>query len=390
MNKRIICRCILTSILLSVLIGSLGVWRFAHCNVCKPEINVSTLENDKNLTLYEYIHETSDLMDRFPFDLICVTQRADSRRYRGTLTYDRYVLFARFKNKVLSSTKDEMKECVARIDSATPKEKALILTAIYIFDQTRHKNTMIHSDKQWYVYKGNRKTNKLNDYWRIYHDFEKRNYNLDWRYKCEYTDFYPYSFPFNFLRFALLLGKPEFDSTITKEEWSEWINVFNQYRNSDEIVFPSINFDDDVLSEKTISLLQKLHFYPRGRRLEQLVQEGNKSVRIWNLWGENIEKCVEFINFELELSITPEGWIAGDSDDAKSFLLKVSELEADEDANPEKRERFRLLREYWLTLQIYSRYRSTFLLGGIPSLDSEDNQPITLGEIVRTLDYNMM
>ena len=56
---------------------------------------------------------------------------------RYDLTYERFVPFYRFYHAALNATKSEIDECTSSFHDLTPKEKALALSAIYIFEQTR-------------------------------------------------------------------------------------------------------------------------------------------------------------------------------------------------------------------------------------------------------------
>ena len=51
------------------------------------------------------------------------------------LTFERYLPFYRFKTKACVATRAEIDECVAQFDTLSPKERALVLTAIYIAER---------------------------------------------------------------------------------------------------------------------------------------------------------------------------------------------------------------------------------------------------------------
>lgn len=60
-----------------------------------------------------------------------------NRRY--DITYDRFLPFFRFYSSAVNATAEEIDECFAAFDDMTPKEKALALTALYVFEERARK-----------------------------------------------------------------------------------------------------------------------------------------------------------------------------------------------------------------------------------------------------------
>lgn len=369
----------------------------------KPEVVLSAFEKDREVPLATFIEEISSTMERFPYPLVYVGGNNSDIRFRGTLTFERYLLFYRYKNRVLEATRDEMDECVVNIDSFSPKGKALVLVAVYILDQTRHKKPLIQSDSGWigpYKWEICRILDcdfpKMN-YWKYYRRFDKGMYSYRGMdpyeaQKYVHVNFYPYSSPFMFSRFALLLGKPRNDKTICADDWKRWITVFKEYKTSEEVAFSPVEYEAEKLEKNTYNLLA-FHAVCAGKDLLSPCNMSNDSLSngVWNSWRENIDRCVEMINTEFHTSYSTAGWVSDVNRETDAFLLKIHEMENRPYTPKDKLEMFLALREYWLTFQGGYNYTWRSLpLGCLNDWDIEDNDPITLGEIVRTLDYNMM
>ncbi|MBQ9372443.1 MAG: hypothetical protein IJU03_09655 [Thermoguttaceae bacterium] len=77
-------------------------------------------------------------------DLIRTRQYLD-KRY--DITYDRFISFYRFYLSAITATSGEIEECFEAFDEMTTKEKALALTALYIFEQRVRKPTSRNSSR---------------------------------------------------------------------------------------------------------------------------------------------------------------------------------------------------------------------------------------------------
>ena len=85
---------------------------------------------EDGLTLAEYLTREAPKMDYFPIGILDYAVA----RFRAALTFERYLTFYRYKERVISSSKEEIDECVRQIDDFPPKTQALILAATVIFD----------------------------------------------------------------------------------------------------------------------------------------------------------------------------------------------------------------------------------------------------------------
>ena len=85
---------------------------------------------DDGLSLPEYLEREAPKMDYFPVGLLA----SPDVRFRAALTFERYLRFYRYKERVISSPKEEIDDCVRQIDEFPPKTQALILAATVIFD----------------------------------------------------------------------------------------------------------------------------------------------------------------------------------------------------------------------------------------------------------------
>ena len=85
---------------------------------------------DDGLSLPEYLEREAPKMDYFPVGLLA----SPDVRFRAALTFERYLRFYRYKERVISSPKEEIDDCVRQIDDFPPKTQALILAATVIFD----------------------------------------------------------------------------------------------------------------------------------------------------------------------------------------------------------------------------------------------------------------
>jgi hypothetical protein len=113
------------------------------------ERTVSPLKEGQ--TLFDVIRDFANRMEVFPIDILAanflgpfgVTKTSSGRCNRWSqryeLTFERYIIFHEFKEIACHISKKELLDCVSRIDEATPREKALILVTIFIFERIHRK-----------------------------------------------------------------------------------------------------------------------------------------------------------------------------------------------------------------------------------------------------------
>lgn len=122
---------------------------------------------------------------------------------RYEVTFEQYQLFYDLKYLGLVVTKNDLNEAIAYLDQATSKEKALILTVIYVYEKT-------HRTPKDATY--------INEP------------TLD-----DYVDSPP------------ILPRMKADKTISRRQWKEWIDVLKKYSTDDTVAFPAITEDDKTL-----------------------------------------------------------------------------------------------------------------------------------------------
>ena len=345
------------------------------------------------LSLAEYIDREAPKMDVLPYYLL-----TDSDiRFRASLTFKRYLSFFRFKERVLSATKEEIDDCVRQIDVFSPKKKALILFATRLFNKVYRSLPKNDYQQRYYEWRESVKetTKSINlNYPTDLDNSEERSFSLGKR------PYYPYSYPVLRARYLyrtlLILGKPNPDTFLDEERSLGWINVKKKFYNSKEIAFSALieppedsrykeiketllrlvksplrflvctdaNWEStwerrDDLPEplKVSSLIEwRLSLEEKGQlpaRYEPRFDTDNfdRNLNFWIQWFKNIEDCVAIIRRELNLTISPERWISDYYPDSDAFLKKVAELEDDESAPYEKVELLVALREYWFSMQ---------------------------------------
>ena len=118
-----------------------------------PSARSAVLEATENGALLQAIRTEAAQMDVFPTNLIFAVKNENGRRVGWGLCYDltfeRYLVFYRFKTAACYATPNEIEECVATFATLSPKERALVLTAIYAW---RKAQTYSHFLRDLYSY----------------------------------------------------------------------------------------------------------------------------------------------------------------------------------------------------------------------------------------------
>ena len=371
------------------------------------------LTPDDGLSLAEYLTREAPKMDYFPCQILSEL----GVRFRAALTFERYLKFYRYKERVLASTREEIDDCVRQIDDFPVKTKALILAATRLFYLLYSPGSgYAESYRKWLFKKRSQaferpprliiKRNGIGS-------FEERSYRPDKR------SYYPYYYPvLQFIpvrRAHLILGTPSPDSSLG-EDWTRRLrSLVAKYIPNEEVAFPFPTVDDEEISndgfEETSRRLEEsplrfLRFSSRRyivKGFSQLIHEEwsadqmegiswldaptERNPKLWSKWFKNIEECVAIIRRELGLSISPERWISDYYPDADAFLQKVAELENDKSVPFDKVELLSALREYWFSMQIsfdydyFDEYYATTSAGGPPFIDVLDNYSLSLRDV---------
>ena len=322
------------------------------------------------LSLAEYLIREASKMDYFPCGIL-----SDAPvRFRAALTFERYLKFYRYKERVLSSTREEIDDCIRQIDDFPSKTKALVLAAIRLFRLT-------HSPGSGYekAYRGwQEQLERIPDPVEIRRSLKPLVTDLDSVETRSYLwgkrSYYPFCYPVLWYsarcRVILILGAPTPDSSVDKDWIQRSLLFLRKYELNKETAFP-FPVDDDKetptddfvrtsqrLKESPLRFLAFTHptINPRFRDYSSELPNDERDSILWFKWFKNIEECVAVIRRELDLTIPAERWISDYYPDADGFLQKVAELENDESTSFEKVELLTALREYWFSMQIPFEY----------------------------------
>jgi len=137
--------------------------------------------------------------------------------YRGwhvryELTFDRYIPMFEFKERVVRAEIKEIENCIDRIDEMTPKEKALLFTAFYIFE-SRYR---LNPGRQWAV-----KLMQASE-----SSVSSRMIVNEYDYEICYLNF------------------------LSRYMWDKWFTVVEQYKDSTTIAFPAFDHPLDDLKKE--------------------------------------------------------------------------------------------------------------------------------------------
>ncbi|MBQ9874762.1 MAG: hypothetical protein IJM30_09890 [Thermoguttaceae bacterium] len=274
----------------------------------------------ENESLLETIKIEAANMEVFPVDMIAnywkgaIYQKQSSQsnifidnwRARYELTFDRYLPFFRFKTRVIMASPEEIDDCVDQFEQLSVKEKALVITGIYIFERA-HRRSLANKSRQ--IPNGS-----------YMHEFS-------------YYPFYlPNSGGYDYVAFLLRFAPID---SINTPKWNQWLNLIYKCVNSKDMAFPSFEPTKGV-PKMDFGLPQ---FYPPAP--DDNLQE---------LWKENLERCRKLVEEKLGVSMKHFGNDLPNFEHSKEFLQKIYELEQDP-----ARSKFDIefaLRDYWFVWQI--------------------------------------
>ena len=174
--------------------------------------------------------------------------KPDYWRYRYELTFDRFVPMFELKECVYKACVNDVNDCITRIEEMTPKERALLLTAIYIFE---YRNRHLSSHDRMYALW----TKFIKDC-TVFEPIEGLDdpdgVKLE-KYRNDYRDSRPC---------GVAIGYQP-DDSIDEEIWDKWLAVVGKYKDNKTVVFSAIDIPLDELKKE---------------------------------WEQNIEKCVQDMN----------------------------------------------------------------------------------------------
>jgi len=197
--------------------------------------------NDPSKTMFERIQQIAAKTEVFPVDIynlnhsgplglkavVSKDTSVDPRfrvfggwQYRYDLTFDRFIPLFEFKECVYNASVNDLDDCINRIEEMTPKEKALLLTAIFIFE-FRYRHCASFDEPLAFMMK------LANDYIDELRD----------RYDPQMIKYFE-----DHVGELLFCGrnmgyKP--NESIDKEVWSRWLTVIEKYRDDKTVVFPT-------------------------------------------------------------------------------------------------------------------------------------------------------
>ena len=254
----------ISTILLSTL------FLFCLATYVKAEDQSKESNSQKDKSLFDDIRELAARMEVFPMDIYAQNydgplglkavlsrdttidphySKPSYWRYRYELSFDRFVPMFEFKECVYIACVNDVNDCVIRIEEMTPKEKALLLTAIYIFEyRNRHLASFDRMYALWAEFMKDRTVfdpiEGLDDPDGVKLKKHLKDYPKECRPCGDAISYQP-------------------DDSIDKEIWGKWLAVVGKYKDDKTIVFPAI----DTL-------------------LDELKKE----------WEHNIEKCKQDMN----------------------------------------------------------------------------------------------
>ncbi len=313
-------------------------------------------------TLFGYIERVAPNMEVFPWRLLC-PNIYEIRRV-ATLTFDRYFEFYQFKKRVLESAPSEIEECVEKIDGASSRAKALILTGIYLYDCVYHENSRLFS------FLGTRR-NYGADYGKLVSwsnpDNGVVNPSL---YPPNYRYYYPYRFPVcqpegRVLRSNALIGSYRPNLAIAESTWDRWTSCFERFRDDDTEAFPkkTIRYEDFLgkleLDGRFAEIGVPFLYNPWSRVKipselsgRWLVIKENVQNWLWNEWLASIDRLLERVQDILNMELAATEWATDASETADDFLRTADEFLKDDSATgQEQRDLVAAAREYWASIQ---------------------------------------
>ncbi|MBQ9874758.1 MAG: hypothetical protein IJM30_09870 [Thermoguttaceae bacterium] len=312
----------------------------------------------ENESLLETIKIEAANMEVFPVDMIAnstkgaVYQKANLARQerlgkncyipkwgeRRELTFERYLPFYRFKTRVGLASPEEIDECVDEFYKLTVREKALAITAIFIFERVRR---------------------------RPFKDEHKLTPNGSYAARFPFFPYYPIH-PYRYDYISLLLPKYVPNEAISKEKWEKWNATIENCLGNKEIAFPEVD-----------SLLNPTNF--PANDAASVFDEDNR-----DQWTKNLEHCLNLVKLKLNVEMSVFGQDTLSFDNSREFLQKVDKLETD--SSRSKYDLVFALRDYWFTFQNDEEYWN-IRRGQILSLRNGNSSfvPKTLGDIADQL-----
>ena len=225
--------------LFAVLILGCAVWAAGKASLARHEV--------KNDGLFNEIRTEAAQIEVFPVDYVLLGKES-IWEIRYELTFERFQPVYRFKERACAATLPEIDECVARIDELNPKEKAMVLTAICLFERTRRSRPA-----QYVSRLGNANDERVALYPRdFYADEQLRNWAA-----C---------FP---------IYRP--DRSISKRTWRRLEKFVGKYRDSKEIAFPAVETSESELKDNWFASI--------GRCVELMKTRLDPTVP-WDEWSE--------------------------------------------------------------------------------------------------------
>ena len=360
---------------------------------------------DDGLSLAEYLVREASKMDYFP----CGILSGSRVRFRAALTFERYLKFYRYKERVLASTRGEIDDCVRQIDDFPTKTKALVLAATRLFIVAHSPGAVYEKTYRYWQERAER----IPDPVEIRRSLKPLVTDLDsaetrsylWGRRSYYPFCYPVLWYSSDYRVVLILGAPTPDSSVDKDWIQRNLSSLRKYESNEETAFP-FPVDDDKetptddfyktsqrLKESPLRFLAFTHpdVNPRFRDYSSELPNDERDSMLWFKWFKNIEECVAVIRRELDLTIPAERWISDYYPDADAFLQKVAELENDESTPFEKVELLTALREYWFSMQIPFEYHInpkkspekfiSLSTGTYPFYDALGNRSLSLQDV---------
>ena len=357
------------------------------------------------LSLAEYLVREASKMDYFP----CGILSGSRVRFQAALTFERYLKFYRYKERVLASTREEIDDCVRQIDDFPTKTKALVLAATRLFIVAHSPGAVYEKTYRYWQERAER----IPDPVEIRRSLKPLVTDLDsaetrsylWGRRSYYPFCYPVLWYSSDYRVVLILGAPTSDSSVDKNWIQRNLLPLRKYESNKETAFP-FPVDDDKETPtddfyKTSQRLKEspLRFLaftrpdvdPRSRDYSSELPNDERDSILWFKWFKNIEECVAIVRRELDLTIPAERWISDYYPDADAFLQKVAELENDESTPFEKVELLTALREYWFSMQIPFEYHInpkkspekfiSLSTGTYPFYDALGNRSLSLQDV---------
>ena len=223
------------------------------------------------------------------------------------LTFERFRPIYRFKERACAATLAEVNECVARMDELTPKEKALVLTAICLFERTRRPCPVERVAKY-----GNADDKRLTPY----PDESENEKNMR-----NWTLCFPAYRP---------------DRSISNKTWRQLEKFVEKYRDSQEIAFPAFETSESELIDQWIVNIQSCVEIMKSKHEPNVPWEDSFGFHFIELSGGMTDEPIQLEKLNY-------------SDDSLTlaFLERVASLEKNSALSAEETNELIMLREYW-------------------------------------------